>query len=78
MLRHPCNVKFDTLKLKFCTSAYAILSVCYFLCILNGFHVSPRLSFPDYLKGDTHLAWMVAAPARDVISMRATIRRDLE
>ena len=39
---------------------------------------TPRLSFPDYLKGDTHSNWSAAAPPRDIISLRAAIRRDTD
>ena len=38
----------------------------------------PRLSFPEYLQGDTHSTLKAAAPDREVISLRATIRRDLD
>ena len=39
---------------------------------------SPRLTFPDYLTGDTHAKWVASAPPRDLISTQATIRRDVE
>ena len=44
----------------------------------TGIMLGPGLSFRDYLKGDTHSAWAAAAPAHDVTSIRATIRRDFD
>ena len=72
------ELKFDTLKLKFCTMHILLCQFVVFFTYTTDFVSTPRLSFPDDLKGDTHSAWMAAAPARGVISIRAAICRDVE
>ena len=49
-----------------------------FFTYTTDFMLTPRLSFPDYLKGDTHSSLLAAAPPRDIISLRAAIHRDLD
>ena len=82
-LREQCfykapKLKFDTFKLSICTMYILLCQFVVFFTYTTDFMPTARLSFPDCLKGDTHLAWIAAAPPRDVISIRAAIRRDLE
>ena len=70
------NLKFDTVQLKVCT--VNILLYQFVVLYTTDFMSTPRLSFSDYLKGDAHSTWSAAAPPRDVISIRAAMRRDLE
>ena len=72
------ELKFDTLKLKFCTVYILLYQFVIFFTYTTDFMSTPRLCFPDYLKGDTHSNWSAAAPPHDIISLRATIRRDLD
>ena len=48
------NLKFDTLKLKFCTVYIFLYQFVVFFTYTPDFMSTPRLSCPDYLKGDTH------------------------
>ena len=74
----PSDVKFDTLKLKFCTVYILLCQFVIFFTYTTLFMSAPRLSFPDYLMGDMHSAWMAVAPAQESISMPATMRHDVE
>ena len=78
LVEQPLNLKFDTLKLKFCTMYILLYQFVVFFTYTMDFMSAPRLSFPDRLKGGTHSAWMVAAPPSDVILIRAAIHRDSE
>ena len=71
-------LKFDTLKLRFCTVYMFLCQLRIFFTYPTDFMSCPRLSFVDYLKGDTHLVGTARAPARDATSMQASIRRDLD